>query len=119
MPGNASHVIDQAATYQTVILMGCMPRTKFQSDENDTTTDGIQKWTVGAATSTSHPVGGMPASTEVINVPIAALSDPCQDILMGSAITLDELRVGVSPPERTDKASGRPPVLFGSGRPRR
>jgi hypothetical protein len=109
MPGNSTYVIDAAQTFSTVILMGCVPRTKFQSDEVDTTADGTPKWTAGLAV-TYHAVNGMPAQSDVINVTIAAAANPADGISPGSPVTLDGLRVGISPVEkRGDRIVGGKP----------
>lgn len=109
MPGNSTYTIDAAQTFSTVILMGCVPRTKFQSTEQETDAQGTLKWTVGAAV-TFHPQNGMVAQSEVVNVTVASAANPCDGIAPGTPVTLEGFRVGVSPPELKDGKlrGGRP-----------
>jgi hypothetical protein len=112
MPGSASYVIDTAQTFQTVILMGCVPRTKFQSDEVDKDASGTPKWTVGLAVSTI-PVNGMPAVSEVLNVTVASLANPCDGLAPGTPVTVEGFRVGISAPEQRPGRDGGSRVIGG------
>jgi hypothetical protein len=112
MPGNASYVIDAAQTFQTVIYMGCVPRTKFQSDEVDKDVNGVPKWTVGLAV-TTVPVGGMPAASEVINVTIVSAVNPCENLTPGAQVQVEGFRVGISAPEQRPGRDGGSRVVGG------
>lgn len=112
MAGNASYVIDTAQTFSTVILMGSVPRTKFQSDEVDTTADGTPKWTVGLAI-TTIPQNGMAPASEVINVTVAAAANPCEGLAPGTQVQLEGFRVGISAPEQRPGRDGGSRVVGG------
>jgi hypothetical protein len=99
MPG--TYMIDSAQTFSAVLLLSCTRRTKFGSDEADFNAYGVPKWTVEAVcTFMAEP--DRKASSEVVQVSIAAQTDPAEGITPGSPVILEGLRVGVSTPEKRD-----------------
>jgi hypothetical protein len=99
MPG--TYMIDSAQTFSTVLLLSCTRRTKFGSDEADYTAAGLPKWTAEVvATFTAEP--NRKAVSEVVQISIAAQTDPAEGIVPGSPVILEGLRVGVSTPEKRD-----------------
>jgi hypothetical protein len=112
MPSNASYVIDAAQTFQTVILMGCQKRTKFQSDEVDTDVNGTPKWSVDLAISTLA-VGNMPPVSEVIKATCASATDPCEGLNPGTQVQLQGFRIGISAPEQRPGRDGGTKIFGG------
>jgi hypothetical protein len=112
MAGNITYVIDTAQTFSTVIYMGCVPRTKFGSDEVDRDSDGIPKWTVGVAV-TTIPDGKMPPVSDVLNVTIVSVADPCESLTPGTQVQVEGFRVGTSVPEQRPGRDGGTRVFGG------
>lgn len=99
MPGG-TYVIDTRQTFQTAILMGCGPKTKFGELTQDVSANGEKKWAVEAAV-THHSQAGMRPVSEVISITVTGpATDPGVSIPPGSPIELDGFRVGFSAPER-------------------
>ena len=107
MPG--TFIIDTGRTFTAALLMASAPKLRFQSTEQDVTANGEPKWEVQAAL-TWRADNGMRPMAEVVSVTIPGGSDPAAGIPVGSPIEFDELRVGISSPERTDKGvrGGKP-----------
>jgi hypothetical protein len=112
MPSNASFVIDSAQTFSMVIFMGCVPRTKFQSDEVDRDASGTPKWTVGLAVATL-PVGNMPATSDVLNATITSPANPCDGLTVGALVQVEGFRVGISAAEQRPGRDGGSRVVGG------
>jgi hypothetical protein len=102
MPG--SYVIDQAATFEQCFAMSASPRLKFGSTtgEQDTTRDGVLKWTVQAAVTIRSDRPEMPAQSDLINVSIAQAAYPLEGFGPGTPVAFEGLRVGTTPPEAGD-----------------
>ena len=107
MPG--TFIIDTGRTFTVARLMASAPKLRFQSTEQDVTADGELKWEVQVALTWRVNPGKRPVA-EIVSVTIPGGSDPAAGIPDGSPIELDEFRVGISSPERTDKGvrGGRP-----------
>ena len=73
MPGG-TYVIDTRQTFQTAILMGSAPKTKFGTTEQDVSQLGEKKWAVEAAV-THHAQAGMRPVSEVISITITGPAD--------------------------------------------
>lgn len=97
-----SYTIDTAASFTLAILMSAGPREEFQKPGvQEHAKDGTPKWscTIGVS---SPPVGAFPAQSDMITVTVTQPNDPALDITPGMPVTLIDLRVGVSAPEKRD-----------------
>jgi hypothetical protein len=113
MPGTVA--VDTAATFASMICMGVIPREVYgKPGEQERNAAGIPKWTAGIAVSYhADPNGGMTAPSEVLNVTIASADDPGASCPPGTAVTLDQLRCGVSAPEQRTRSDGSTRVSGG------
>jgi hypothetical protein len=99
MPG--TFVIDTAATFAAPpLLMGCAPKVKYGSTEQDVSATGEKKWEAACAV-TFHPgAPGMRPVSEVLNVTVTGpATNPGEHIPPGSPVEFDGFRVGWSAPE--------------------
>ena len=107
MPGTIT--IDTAATFATMILMSAAVKMRFGTEERDVAKDGQPKYVCEvAATYRADP--GMRAVSEVLTVTVTGGADPSLSIQPGSVVQFDQLRAGVSSPEKRDNgriAGGR------------
>jgi hypothetical protein len=105
-----SLVVDQAATWQTCILMGAAPRMKFGTvDTQDSNADGVPKWDIQAAVTYRPTFDGQRLQSEVLSVTVTSINDPADGIPVPSAVVFEQLRVGSMPPElnrETDRIRG-------------
>jgi hypothetical protein len=105
MPG--TFVINTEATFASPpLLMGCMPKLKYGTQDQDVSASGERKWEAQAAV-TFHPSApGMRSVSEVISVTITGpVTNPGEHITNGSPVAFDGFKVGWSAPEATE--SGR------------
>lgn len=111
MPG--TFVLDARNTFSRVRLVGCEPKNRFRSEEQDTNRDGVPKWTLEAVVSW-QAVNGMPApKSEVIEVTVTAPRDPAESagVEPGQEIGFDAVWMGVQSPEVKENGGvkgGRP-----------
>ena len=111
MPG--TFVLDPTSTFSRVRLVGCEPKYKFKSDEQDSNRDGVPKWTLEAVVSWQS-VNGMPApKSEVIEITVTMSRDPAESagVMPGQEIGFDAIWMGVQAPEFKDNGGikgGRP-----------
>lgn len=108
MPGTL--VIDAPRSFSSVFFMGSQPRLEFGTERQEISATGEKKWTVDCAV-TYIPVPGMRPQSDVLTVTVTGpASDPGLAIPPGSQVELEQLRVGVSAPEKRDNgriAGGR------------
>jgi hypothetical protein len=104
MPG--TFAINAEETFVTAFLMSAGPKLKFGEQTQDANTAGVPKWGLEVAV-TFAPQDGMRPVSEVLNITITAPHDPAQGVAPGSPVQFDGFRVGVSPPEKTDRGGIR------------
>jgi hypothetical protein len=107
MPG--TFVVDTRSTFAAALLMASGPKIKFQSTEQDVSTNGERKWEVQAALTWNAEPGMRPVA-EVISITMFGGADPAANIPPGSPVEFDGFRVGISAPERTERGvrGGKP-----------
>jgi hypothetical protein len=94
--------IDTRRTFAVLILMASGPRTKYGTSEQDTTPEGHLKWELSvAATWLAEP--GRRAASDVLQVTIAAATDPAAALAVPCQIELEGLRLGVTTPQAKDQ----------------
>lgn len=96
--------VEQAATFNTVVLMAVEPKIKFGSqEEQETTKDGLGKWE-------AHVTAGFKAfgKTEytMLKVGLVGESNPGDGIAPGTPIQLVGLQIGVMDKVIKDKDTG-------------
>jgi hypothetical protein len=109
-PMLGTFAVDTGKTFTTALLMASQPKTRFGTSDQDTTSQGIPKWEAQVAVSFAAEFG-MPAAADVIKVTIASPSDPASGIAPGTAVDLQDLRVGYTVAEKNEKGGirgGRP-----------
>jgi hypothetical protein len=106
MPG--TFMVDAASTFSVAIFMSSTPKLKFGSrtGEQEVSAAGQPKWAVQAAV-TFHGINGMQPVSEVITITLEGTADPCQGLPPGVPVIFDGFRVGISPPEKTEKGGIR------------
>ena len=107
MPG--TFVIDTAATFAAPpLLMGCTPKVKYGSTEQDVSATGERKWEAQAAVTFQPAAPGMRPVSEVISVTITGPgTNPGEHIQPGTPVEFDGFRVGVSAPETRENGRVR------------
>lgn len=108
---SGTYVIDSAATFSTCVLLQTSAREKFGSPGvQDTSAEGVPKWAAAVAVTFTGQNGLTPVS-DVLQVGITSPTDPAEGIQLPAAVTLVDMRLGVSSPEKRDNGSvrgGRP-----------
>jgi hypothetical protein len=106
MPGT---LLVDPSTFQSAIVMAVAPKEVFgQPGVQDKNSAGVLKWQAAVAVSyVPDPAGGMTAQSEVLQITITSNTDPGANCPLGTQVTLDQLRVGLSPPEKRDNGSIR------------
>jgi hypothetical protein len=102
-------LIVDPSTFTSAIVMATAPKLVFgtQTGEHDTNAAGVLKWTAQVAVSYAPDSNGMTAPAEVLNVSVAADTDPGITCPPGTSVTFDQLRVGLNPPEKRDNGTIR------------
>ncbi|MCA1695806.1 MAG: hypothetical protein LC749_14340 [Actinobacteria bacterium] len=95
--------IDQAATFDGVILLSVEPKLAFGSTEQDRTKDGLPKWE-------AQVVAGFKAfdrtNNEVLKIGLANYTNPMEGLTPYTPVTLVDFEVGVMARERRNKETG-------------
>ena len=105
MPG--TFVIDSGRSFAAAFLMASAPKPKFGApSEQEHSADGTPKWVAQVAV-TFIPQGTMAPVSEVLTVTVTCPRNPGEDIPAGSPVVFDDLRVGVSAPEKRDNGTIR------------
>lgn len=95
--------IDQAATFDTVIVLSVEPKVAFGGSEQDRNKEGLPKWE-------AQVVAGFKAfdrtSNEVLKVGLASRTNPMDAITAYTPVQLIDFEVGVMARERTNKTTG-------------
>lgn len=100
--------IDQAATFAGVVFLSCEPKTKFGSDQQDTLKDGTPKWQLQVL-GAFHNFGRQ--QNEVINVGVAAHSDPAAALQPYTPVELVGFEVGVMERTKRNPETGEEKVI--------
>lgn len=105
MAGAAPQVftIEQAATFDAVMLMGCEPKVAFRSEEQERTQDGIPKWEAHVSC-IFRQFGKVQYS--MLKVGVVAESDPGADIAPGTPVELQGFQIGVMDKQVKNKNTG-------------
>lgn len=102
--GPNSFKIDQAATFQMVMLMDVAPKMKFGSEtDQECLKDGTPKWT--AQVTAGFRTFGAPKFA-VLPITIATHEDPRQGVQPGMPVELVGLEVGVMDKKIRDRQTG-------------
>ncbi|MGH3897203.1 MAG: hypothetical protein ACRDTA_02920 [Pseudonocardiaceae bacterium] len=95
--------IDQAATFDGVILLSVEPKVAFGGSEQDRNGDGVLKWE-------AQVVAGFKAfnrtNNEVLKVGVASYTNPMEGLSAYSPVQLVDFEVGVMARERRNKDTG-------------
>ena len=84
--------VDQAATFNAVVLLSCEPKLAFGSDQQDKTRDGVPKWEVQAVCGFRDQFGR--TSNEVLKIGVAAERNPGDGVSQFSPVQLVNFVVG-------------------------
>jgi hypothetical protein len=105
MPG--TFVINAEATFASPpLLMGCMPKLRYGTTDQDVSANGERKWECQAAVTFQPAAPGMRPVSEVISVTITGpATNPGEHLAPGSPVVFDGFKVGWSAPETGE--SGR------------
>lgn len=88
-----SFVVDQAQTFSGMAALESTPKTQFESDEQDTTKDGVPKWTVQLIAGFTDQFGK--SQNEILNVTVASKDDPLKNVGQFTPVHLKGFQVGV------------------------
>lgn len=95
--------IDQAATFDGVILLSVEPKVAFGGTEQDRTKDGTPRWE-------AQVVAGFKAfdrtANEVLKIGVASYVDPMESLTPYTPVQLVDFEVGVMARERRNKDTG-------------
>jgi hypothetical protein len=95
--------IDQAATFDGVILLSIEPKVAFGGTDQDRTKDGLPKWE-------AQVVAGFKAfdrtNNEVLKIGLASHRNPMDSLTPYTPVHLVDFEVGVMAKERTNKTTG-------------
>jgi hypothetical protein len=87
--------VDQAATFETIMFMGCEPKTKFGTQyEQEMTKEGLGKY-VAQLAARFRAFGR--TQSEILNVGLSGEKDPCADLIPGTPVQLVGFEIGVMP----------------------
>lgn len=107
--GPNSFKIDQAATFQMVMVMDVAPKLKFGSEtDQECLKDGTPKWT--AQVTAGFRTFGAPKFA-VLAITIASHEDPCQGVQPGMPVELVGLEVGVMDKKVKDRDTGQEKIV--------
>lgn len=95
--------VEQAATFNTVVLMAVEPKLAFRSDEQETTKDGTGKWE--AHLSAGFRVFGKTEYT-MIKVGLVGEKNPGDGIAPGTPVQLVGFQIGVMDKVVKDRETG-------------
>jgi hypothetical protein len=95
--------IDQAATFDGVILLSVEPKVAFGGTEQDRNKDGLPKWE-------AQVVAGFKAfdrtNNEVLKIGLASYTNPMDGLTAYTPVQLVDFEVGVMARERRNKDTG-------------
>lgn len=95
--------IDQAATFDGVVLLSVEPKVAFGGTEQDRNRDGVPKWE-------AQVVAGFKAfdrtNNEVLKIGVASYVNPMDGLAAYSPVQLVDFEVGVMARERRNKETG-------------
>lgn len=97
-------VVDQGATFEAVALLGCNPKTKFGSQEQDVNSAGVPKWELEVVASFKDSFGK--TTHETMKVGVAAPKNPADGLGMYTPVQLVNFVVGVMDKTSVDKRTG-------------
>lgn len=107
--GPNSFKIDQAATFQMVMVMDVAPKLKFGSEtDQECLKDGTLKWT--AQVTAGFRTFGAPKFA-VLAITIVSHEDPRQGVQPGMPVELVGLEVGVMDKKIKDRESGQEKIV--------
>ncbi|WP_226350987.1 hypothetical protein [Pseudonocardia sp. ICBG601] len=107
--GPNSFKIDQAATFQMVMVMDVAPKLRFGSEtDQECMKDGTPKWT--AQVTAGFRTFGAPKFA-VLSITIASHEDPRQGVQPGMSVELVGLEVGVMDKKIKDRDTGQEKVV--------
>lgn len=86
-------VVSQDETFSQVVALSAEPKAKFGSNEQDTTADGLGKWTVQLVAGFTDPFGR--SQNEVLNVTVASKDNPLASVGQLTPVRLKGFEVGV------------------------
>lgn len=93
-------IIDQTQTFAAVIFMGSTPKTKFEDKRpvgQDTTAEGTPKWQVQVSLAPQQVPGAkVQDKPELVNVNVAADSDPGAGVGPGMPVQFEGLAIGTT-----------------------
>lgn len=103
MAGPQVFTVEQAATFDFVMLMAVEPKLAFKSDQQETTKDGVGKWE--AHLSAGFKVFGKTEYT-MLKVGLVAESNPGEGIAPGTPVELRGFQIGVMDKVVKDRETG-------------
>jgi len=110
MPGT---LIVDPATFSAAIVMATGPKTVFGAGNvQDKNAAGVLKWTANVAVTYSPDGTGIAPPSEVLSVTITSSEDPGTSCPPGTPVAFDQLRAGVSAPEKRDDGRVRGGRLY-------
>ena len=103
MAGPQVFTVEQAATFDFVMLMAVEPKLAFRSDQQETTKDGVPKWE--AHLSAAFKAFGKTEFT-MLKVGLVAESNPGEGINPGTPVQLVGFQIGVMDKVVKDRETG-------------
>lgn len=98
-----TYKIDQAATFDGVVLLSVEPKITFGGTEQDRNKDGLPKWE-------AQVVAGFKAfgstNNEVLKIGLASYTNPMDALTAYTPVQLVDFEVGVMARERRNKDTG-------------
>jgi hypothetical protein len=114
---SGTYTVDSERTFATCLLMSVAPKPKFgdPSGTQDTSADGTPKFMAQAAV-TFHADNGMSPVSDVLQVTVTTRDLQGTGLPPGTPVVFDELKVGVSTPERRENGTVRGGRMWHSAR---
>lgn len=86
-------VVNQAETFSGLAALQSEPKAQFGTGEQDTTKDGVPKWTVQLIAGFVDQFGK--SQNEILNVTVASKDDPLAKVGQFTPVSLKGFQVGV------------------------
>jgi len=100
--------VDQAATFEGLIIMDAEPKLTYGSDQQERTKDGRPKWELHVYARFRSFGRTVP---ELIKVGLATYDNPMQGLSTGTPVELIDFEIGIMPDERHDKETGQKKIV--------
>lgn len=86
-------VVSQDETFSTVVALSAAPKMQFGTETQETTKDGLPKWTVQVVGGFTDPFGR--SQNEILNITVVSKNDPLSGVGQLTPVRLKGFEVGV------------------------